>query len=254
VVIGTKVRFEDQELDDPLPVMRTALQDSLKRLKRDTLDVYVLHNFPRITDVRNAVRTSQLGPVAAGMRALQREGLVRSIGFTGVGDTPAINEAVESGLFDFVQVYFNVLNPSAVHAGANGGGQDFAGVATIAGGRGQTAMGVRTMAGGALVANEYRSPLAGPVGNGGGLGGSPYSSDLARARELVPVAEAAGCENVVEFGLRFAISEPKIATALVGFSDMDQVEEAIGAARRGPLETSAVEAALMLARATSGAK
>jgi predicted aldo/keto reductase-like oxidoreductase len=218
------------------------------------LDVYVLHNFPRVTDGRSAVKTSQLGPIAAGMRALQREGLVRSIGFTGVGETPAITEAVESCLFDFVQVYFNVLNPSAVHAGANGGGQDFAGAATMAAGRGQTAMGVRTMAGGALVANDYRSPIAGPVGNGGGLGGSPYSSDLVRARELIPIAEAAGCESVVEFGLRFAISEPRIATALVGFSDIDQVEEAIRAIERGPLNVAAIESALMLARSAIGAK
>ena len=34
---------------------------------------------------------------------------------------------------------------------------------------------VRTVAGGALVASSYRSEVAGPVGDGGGLGGNPYA-------------------------------------------------------------------------------
>ncbi len=254
VVIGTKVRFATEDLDNPGPAMRASLQESMARLQRDVIDVYVLHNFPRSSTDRNGVLTSHLSLIASEMRALQREGLVRSIGLTGVGETAAIIEAVESGLFDFIQCYFNVLNPSAINGGAAGGGQDFEGVGALAVQRGQSVMGVRTMAGGALVANDYRSDIAGPVGNGGGLGGSPYAADLERAKKLIPVAEAAGCEDVVEFGLRFAISEPRVATALVGFSDVEQVETALRAAERGALAPSAVVGALAMARQAVGFK
>jgi aryl-alcohol dehydrogenase-like predicted oxidoreductase len=141
-----------------------------------------------------------------------------------------------------------VLNASAVHAGANGGGQDFEGAASLARELGQTSMGVRTVAGGALIASGYRSAIAGRVGDGGGLGGNPYANDLERAQRLIPIARKAGCEDIMEFGLRFAMSEPAIATSLIGFSDLDQVEVAIRAAERGPLVQAAIEAALAVAR------
>jgi aryl-alcohol dehydrogenase-like predicted oxidoreductase len=92
------------------------------------------------------------------------------------------------------------------------------------------------------------------VGNGGGLGGSPYANDLERARALIPVAQRAGCEDVVEFGVRFALSEPRISTALVGFSDAEQVEAAIRAAERGTLDIGAVREAISLARSATGGK
>jgi hypothetical protein len=129
------------------------------------------------------------------MRELQREGLVRSIGLTGVGETQAVIDAIRTGLFDFVQCYYNALNPSASHAGASGGGQDFGAALRIAQELGVGGMAVRSVAGGALVANDYRSPLAGPTGTGGGLGGNPYSNDLVRAQRLQPLVEAFGLEN-----------------------------------------------------------
>ena len=248
VVIGTKVRFEASELEDPEPVMRRSLQESLKRLRRDVVDVYVLHNFPRPSTDRNGVLTGQLARIASAMQGLRDDGLVRSIGLTGVGDTTSILAAVDTALFDFVQCYYNVLNPSAVHAGACGDGQDFKGAAARTTALGQTSMGVRTMAGGALVASEYRSPLAGPVGSEGGLGGSTYDCDLERARRLIPLAERWGCRDVIEFGLRFAISDPRVATALVGISDLDQVETALQAVGRGALPQAALDEAVALAR------
>ena len=248
VTIGTKVRLEPDELASPEPVIRASLEASLKRLQRDMVDVFVFHNFPRESEGRNGFLLEQLPAVYEAMSALKREGLTRSIGLTCVGETPAILRAIETNLFDVAQVYFNVLNPSAVHPGANGGGQDFEGAASVARKLGQTSMGVRTVAGGALVASNYRSEVAGPVGDGGGLGGNPYANDLERAQRLIPLARDAGCKDVMEFGLRFAISEPPIASSLIGFSDLEQVEKAIRSASRGPLPKEAIEAALEVAR------
>jgi len=181
VVIGTKVRLEAADLDNPAKVIRASLDESLKRLGRDAVDAFVFHNFPRTSTERNGFLLHQLPAVADVMQVLKQEGKVRSAGITCVGETGPILSAIEMDLFDFTQCYFNVLNPSAVYPGANGGGQDFRGAAKLAGDLGKTTMGVRTVAGGALVTSNYRSEIAGPVGDGGGLGGNPYTNDLERA-------------------------------------------------------------------------
>jgi aryl-alcohol dehydrogenase-like predicted oxidoreductase len=249
-VVGTKVRMTPAELQDPGPAMRASLQASLRRLRRDHVDAFVLHNFPRPTTERDGVTTGLLPQIAAEMRDLQREGLVRSIGLTGVGETASLHEAVGTGLFDFVQCYFNVLNPSAMHAGAAGGGQDFEGLAAAALAQGGAVMGVRTVAGGALVAGDYRAPLAGPTGNGRGLGGSPYADDLERARRLQPLVDSLGLESPLELGIRFVTSHPGIATALIGFSDYAQLEDALRWVERGALPADVLDQAVELARQT----
>jgi aryl-alcohol dehydrogenase-like predicted oxidoreductase len=248
-VIGTKVRLAAGDLAEPAAAIRASLSESLQRLRRDYLDAYVLHNFPRSQVSRDYVFTEHLGGIAGAMRQLQQEGLVRSIGFTCVGDTPALHEAIETGLFDFAQCYYNVLNASAAYAGACGGGQDFDGVIEQATAMGATSMSVRTVAGGALVASDYRSPVSGPTGSGGGLGGNPYANDLARAQALQPLARSLGLESVLELGVRFNISHPGVATALIGFADQAEVAGALRWADRGPLPASAIAEAVKLARA-----
>ncbi len=248
-VIGTKVRLEDDELANPAAAIRASLIESLKRLRRDYVDVFVQHNFPRREPGRNYVLAEHLPAIASAMRDLQREGLVRSVGLTGVGDTDAVIAAVKTGMFDFVQCYFNALNPSAVYAGANGGGQEFDGSISIARSLGFGAMAVRSVAGGAFVANDYRAPLAGPTSEStSGLGGAAYSHDLGRARLLQPLVDELGLESIFEFGVRFAISHPSVATSLIGFSDENQVADAIRWAERGPLPPEAVAKAVELAR------
>jgi L-galactose dehydrogenase/L-glyceraldehyde 3-phosphate reductase len=249
VVIGTKVRLGAEDLAAPDAAVRGSLQGSLRRLQRDYVDAFVLHNFPRSTTARDGVMVEQLAAIAAAMRSLQQQGLVRCIGLTGVGETEAVLGAIETGLFDFVQCYCNVLNPSALYCGAAGGGQDFRGAFALAAAAGQGAMSVRTMAGGALAASDYRAPLAGPRGFGSGLGGATYDNDLERAARLQPLAADAGCDSVLELGVRFMLSPAAVSTALIGFSDLEQVESALRWSERGPLADDVIERAVELARA-----
>jgi aryl-alcohol dehydrogenase-like predicted oxidoreductase len=250
VTIGTKVRLSKEQLADPAQTIRASLQDSLRRLRREMVDVFFLHNFPRGSLERNGVTLDHLESIAEAMRDVQQEGLVRSIGLTGVGETAAVRSALESRLFDSIQCYFNVLNASAVYSGATGGGQDFDGLVPRAASLGTGSMSIRTLAGGSLVANDYRALLAGPVGDGTGLGGSAYDDDVGRAQKLIPLAESTGCDSVSEFGLRFVLSHSDIATAVVGFSDVEQVEVALSWAERGALPEEAITEAVRFARST----
>ena len=92
---------------------------------------------------------------------------------------------------------------------------------------------------GALAGETERHPLAG--GTGGTLiSGTDYGADIERAERLRPIAAEAG-SSLPELGMRFALSKPGIASALVGFSSLDQIDEAVRAAEAGPLSDEVVQ-------------
>ena len=120
ITLGTKVRLRLEDLNDPPASIRASLVSSLERLGRNSVDLLQLHNTLRdvVDPTGGSIATEQLDAIAHGMQALVREGLTRHIGFTGVGDTAALHENARSGRFETMQSYFNAINPSAGHAGA----------------------------------------------------------------------------------------------------------------------------------------
>jgi aryl-alcohol dehydrogenase-like predicted oxidoreductase len=236
-LIGTKVRLAPTELAAPGAAVRRSLETSLRRLGRDRVDALHLHN--------PVTASLDLGPIVEAMRRAAEDGLVGRIGFTGLGETESLHEAVESGAFQTVQAYCNAINPSAIWPGASGGDQDFQGLARRAADRGVGVLVIRVLAAGALAGAIPRHPVAGPVG--GPVGGS-YDEDVERAGALSRLAGELGLESSLELGLRFILAAPGIATALVGLSSVDQLEAAIRWHGRGPLAADAVERVLELAR------
>jgi aryl-alcohol dehydrogenase-like predicted oxidoreductase len=82
------------------------------------------------------------------------------------------------------------------------------------------------------------------------MAGTPYAADLARAQALAPLAAELGLEGPLELALRFALAKAGVSTVLVGYSDFDQLEQAIGWAERGPLPAGAVQRIVAAARST----
>lgn len=238
VAVGTKVRLPDERLAEPWPALREALAAGLRRLGRDHVDVLHLHN--RITGALDAV--------ADAMGRLVAEGLTRHAGITGLGDTPAVGRAVASAGFATMQTYLNALNPSAFWPGASGGAQDFAGLGRRAADAGMGILAIRVMAAGAVAGPGPRPPLAGGVG-GALTEGGDYAGDLARVAALAALPAELGLEGgMAELALRFALSVPGVATALVGFSDLAQIEQAVGWAGRGPLPPDVLDRVVAAAR------
>jgi aryl-alcohol dehydrogenase-like predicted oxidoreductase len=236
--VGTKVRLREADAANPAPALRAALEAGLRRLGRDHVDVLHLHN-PVI---------GPLDAVADAMARLVDAGLARQIGITGLGDTAALRAAVASSRFATMQTYVNVLNPSAFFPGAAGGAQDFAGCGREAAAAGMGLLAIRVMAAGAVAGPGPRPPLAG--GTGGSLtAGGGYDQDLARVAAIAAVPGELGLEGgMPELALRFALSVEGVSTALVGFSDLDQLSQAIRWAERGPLPPGAVERIVAAAR------
>jgi aryl-alcohol dehydrogenase-like predicted oxidoreductase len=186
--------------------------------------------------------------VAEGLTGLVEDGLARHVGFTAVGATDAIKRLAAAPAYETAQAYLNVLNPSGIRPGAAGGQQDFEGFITEASERGTGVIAIRVYAAGALSGGARRHPVAWlpqqPL-----IPGSEYEADVERARRLERFATDAGTESVLELGLRFALSAPRVSTVLVGLSSYEHLETAIAWAENGPLPGDQFEQLLEMAGA-----
>src|SRR5260370_2536409 len=114
VVVGTKVRLGAQHRADVGKAIAQGMEDSLKRMGRDHVDLFQLHNPLVAGDANDHLAIDiALNEVAPALDKLRKAGKTRFIGFSGVGETPALLKAIDSKLFDTVQVVYNALNPSA---------------------------------------------------------------------------------------------------------------------------------------------
>ena len=251
VTVGTKVRLQSADVAAAAAAVRRSLEASLRRLRRDRVNLFQLHN--RVTERGNTGDGSLsvadvLGPVADALRAVKAEGLAEHIGFTGLGDTAAIHRVIGAGAFETVQTYFNALNPSAGWAGRNGeSAQDFAGLIDRAASAGTGVIVIRPLAAGALGGQDQRHPVAGDPGASLDSG-DDYATARDHARSTEALARALGLEGPAELAIRFALAKDGVSTVLVGLSDRAQLQAALRWAERGPLDDGAVERVLALPR------
>jgi aryl-alcohol dehydrogenase-like predicted oxidoreductase len=250
VSLGTKVRLSVDDLRDPDAAVRASIVASLQRLGRDSVDLLQLHNTIRAeTDSRNpGIGGDDLVAAAEAIQAVVREGLAAHAGFTGVGETEPLHAAASSGRFETMQSYFNAINPSAGHAAASGGAQDMRGVIDIAAQHGLGVIAIRVLAGGAMTGHEQRAPLA-STGVGPALvQGNTYEVDISKAVWRDALARELGLESALELSFRLVIAHRGVSTALIGFSDIAQLEDAIRWAERGPLGDDQVRRAVEAAK------
>jgi len=245
VVVGTKVRLRPEELADPKAAIRASMEASLKRLGRDDVDILHLHNPIALTGGGQGMVDLGLvlSEIAEGTQAVVDAGLAHHDGFTGLGDSAALQEVIRAEPFETMQTYFNVLNPSAGYVGHTGGEQDFQGVIDTAARSGVGVIVIRVLAAGAAAAVPDRAANAGDPGSGL-VGGASYSTDLERAGRLPALAAELGLESPVELAIRFGLSKSGVSTVLVGYSTLQHLENAIRFAERGPLGADAVQRTL----------
>lgn len=269
VVVGTKVRLSADEAKAAPDAIRRAIEASLRRLGRDQVDLFQLHNrvAPAGATWQDAVSVETvLGPIAEGLQAVRDAGLTRFIGLTGLGDTASIHQVLDGGVFDTVQCYVNALNPSGGWLMAEPKEQNFENLVGQAATRGLGVIAIRVLAAGALALAEQRHPIAGDPG-APLIAGATYGDDLQRARALADLAAELELEGPAELSLRLVLSQGEVSgqgdvagqagapyqagvsTALVGVSEPEHLEDAIRWAERGPLDRAVVERVLALAEA-----
>jgi aryl-alcohol dehydrogenase-like predicted oxidoreductase len=236
VVTGTKVRLKAADRSRIGDFVAQSMDESLKRLDRDHVDLFQLHNplVARDADDQLAIDMA-LAEVVPAMQRLQKAGKTRFIGLSGVGETPALLQAIEAGVFDTMQVVYNVLNPSAGGSMPNGApGQNYGRLLDRTRAMDMGTIIIRALAGGALAGTTERHPLAmqavDPIGSA-----PSFVEDVARAKALEPLVKQGVASSMTELALRFVIAHPAVTTMLVGYSTLDQLEQAAAAVNKGPL-------------------
>lgn len=241
-IVGTKVQLTAAEMDGIAAAITAAVEDSLRRLRRDRLDLIQLHNsvgterrpdrgWVAVADVAEALRTFE---------QLQQQGKVRFWGINGLGETAAIHQALALGEVHTIQSCYNLLNPTAGQpTPPNFPFQDYAQLIARAAAQQTGVIAIRVLAAGALSGTAARHANAAqtvaPIATA-----ADFADDVARAHEFQVLVDEGYARSLVDAAIRFAISNPQVATALVGISNMDQLEQAIAAAENGPLPAAAL--------------
>jgi len=253
VVVGTKVRLQPDDFGRIADAITQSLDASLERLRLDRVDILHLHNEITATGGGTAYSVEQvLGEAVPAMERLRRDGKLRFLGLTAIGDTAALRRVIDTGAFASAQVVYNMLNPSAGAAvPANYPAQDYGRLFDHTQAAGIGVIGIRVLAGGALSGSAERHPIASPPPEPIGSALS-FDADVARARRLMPLVAEGFARNLTEAATRFAISQPAIGTILVGMASLQQFEDSLAAVEKGPLPPAALDRLTALRQAFAG--
>ena len=243
VYVGTKFRVTSQDLADIKGGVIRSVDESLARMGREQVDLIQLHN--HVTPQREAGEGSLspedvLGEVVQATETLRDQGKVRFWGLTGVGVAEALHKVVDSGALYTVQSVYNLVNPSAGNDVVPGFDMpDFGKLIDRAAAKEMGVLVIRVLAAGALTGQETRhavaAPSVAPIGSG-----RDYNQDFTRGAGFGFLVSQGYAENMVEASLRFALSNAGVSTVLVGYSDMDHLEQSVDYAAKGPLPAEAL--------------
>jgi L-galactose dehydrogenase/L-glyceraldehyde 3-phosphate reductase len=252
-VVGTKVRLRPEDFGRIGDAIVASLDASLKRLRLERVDIFHLHNAITTAGGGKDYSVEQvLGEAVPAMERLRRDGKLRFLGLTGVGDTAALHRVIDAGSFDSAQLVYNMLNPSAASAlPASYPAQDYARLFDRTKAAGTGVIAIRVLAGGALSGSAERHPVASPPPEPIGSAMS-YDADVARARRLMPLIAEGFAKNLTEAATRFAISHPAVGTILVGMATPQEFEDALAAVEKGPLPAAALDRLAALRQAFAG--
>jgi len=244
VLVGTKVRLKGEEMSQIVAAVVRSVEGSLRRLGRQNVDLIQLHNhigFQRQPERDpDRVGLRDLDVVRQAFETLRQQGKVRFWGITGLGESGALHEVVETGGFQTIQAPYNLLNPSAgTIVPPDFPFQDYGRLIDHAAQQKMGVIAIRILAGGALSGIPERHPVASQSVNP--IASEPaYKDDVARARRFTFLVEDGSVSNLVEAAVRFAVGQPGISTALLGISSLDQLEQAVKYVERGPLSADAL--------------
>jgi len=195
--------------------IRAGVEQSLKRLRTDYLDVVQFHISPSraVLEANDSI---------AELEALRQEGKLRFIGISGT--IPELAEHIEMGVFDVFQIPYSLVereHEALMHSAAQSG----AGIVV----RGGVARGVIVKDD--SVIDDYPEFLQ-----------AGFRARKKRWRET-EVADLLDGMTPMEFMLRFTLSNHDMTTTIVGTANPAHLAENVRAAARGPLPPDVVAAA-----------
>jgi aryl-alcohol dehydrogenase-like predicted oxidoreductase len=241
VLVATKTKVEPAARGSIRKAVFESADASLRRLRRESVDVFQLHT-PVTIDGKNGSLDVQtvVAEVVPAFEALRQQGKIRFYGFSATGEAATLPLLIDTGAFAVAQIIYNALNPSAGSAARGPAGPDFGNALARAHDMGMGTVAIRVLAAGALSGSDARhalgSPEVEPMGSG-----VDYRSDVEQSKRLFPLVNEGHVRTLAEAALRFVISSPMVSTALIGLSDLTQLESAAAAVEKGPLPATTLE-------------
>jgi aryl-alcohol dehydrogenase-like predicted oxidoreductase len=241
IYVGTKFRLPDVPAGElPAAVVRS-LEDSLRRLGLERVDLLQCHNLVGRDRRERSVSVKDMrDAVVPALVRLVEQGKIGFYGITALGETAALHEIVDAAMVQTAQVCFNLLNPSAAHAlPPRFPAHDFGRLLDHAARSRTGVIVIRVLAAGALSGTQARHPVAVPTVEP--IASAPeYATDVRRARLLEPLVKEGHAASLVEASLRFPLTSPAVSTVLLGYSSLEQLEYAAAAMAKGPLSSEAL--------------
>jgi aryl-alcohol dehydrogenase-like predicted oxidoreductase len=226
--VATKVRVTAEQLEDIKGAVKASVAASLKRLGRGRVTLLQLHN--AVTTRRGDAPTSITPADVLGrdgvletFEELRADGVAAHLGLTGLGDFASLREVMGAGNWAAMQVNEHALIRRAA------GDDDLLDLCTR---HGVGVLAIRVMAGGALAghmpsAHTLKTPFF-PL--------AVYERDLANARRVMQMLPRD--MTLPELAIRHVLGDGRVASAIIGFAEPSQVDEAVGFARQGALPES----------------
>jgi D-threo-aldose 1-dehydrogenase len=236
--LSTKVGLDLTRADLPGQI-EASLEQSLKRLDRDSVDLFQLHNPIGPEPAERTIGVKQVlgaGGVAETFERLRDQGLFKFFGITALGDPGSLREVIASGRFDSAQVYYNLLNPSAGQSvPAAWSEPNYQGVLGACREHGVATMNIRVLAAG-VIATDVRHGREMPIAPGFDI-----TADEERVRAVFGrLGDRYGTR--AQTAIRFALANPDLSCVVVGFAEIGHIEEALAGAELGPLPEEALAA------------
>ena len=223
VVVATKVRLREDEMGDVRGAVRRSVETSLRRLRRDTVDVLHVHN--RFTERRGEAPHSlsaedALGPVLDAYREVQQAGMTRFIGLSAMDhQVPTMLRIIGSGEYDTVLAYYNLLNRTAQEPPPPGFNMfDNGQIIPLAQSLDMGVIGIRSHAAGALTDALDRAPRTGDA---------LMEQDLASAAKLGFLRHGS-IQTMSQAAMIFCLMNPDIHTTIPGVKNRAEAEEIAG--------------------------
>jgi aryl-alcohol dehydrogenase-like predicted oxidoreductase len=229
VVVATKVRLAAEEMHEVAGAVRTSVEASLRRLRREMVDVLHVHNrfTPQRGDLPHSLSADDaLGPVLDAYRQMQHTGKTRFIGLSAMEpDVPTVRRIMISGHFDTVLAYYNLLNWTAQEPAPPGVSLwDNGQIIPLATSLGMGVIGIRSHAAGALSQQVDRPVLPGTL----------LAHDVARAQTLGFLLEGP-LRTLSQAAMVFCLMNRGIATTVPGVKNVAEIEELVGCVALPPI-------------------
>ena len=194
--------------------VRADVEQSLRRLRTDRLDLVQVHMSPS----RAALEENR---TVETLKDLQAEGKVRFTGMSGI--LPNLPDHIAMGVFDVFQIPYSAVqrdHEELITEAVNAGAGTFI--------RGGAARGA---------ASEDKNWRVGPLTQQPGVGQRNW--ETSGVEDLLAEAGI----PAMEFILRFTLSHPGLSTTIVGTASPDHLASNIATAEKGPLPSDLYEEA-----------